>query len=138
MPSGREAGSAMPGDVECWGLGRPRGRQRKGAEMNDYLLLYSGGSMPDSPEEQAKVMKAWEGWMGQLGDSLKDGGNPFTPAVKSISADGSVSDGPAGSMASGYSILKAGSLDEATNMAKGCPVLQGGAKITVFETFSVM
>jgi hypothetical protein len=106
--------------------------------MNDYLLLYSGGKMPESQEEQAQVMKAWTDWMGQVGDALKDGGNPFTPAAKNISADGSVSDGPAGSMASGYSILKADSLDAAADMAKGCPVLQGGAKITVFETFSVM
>ena len=56
----------------------------------------------------------------------------------SISADGSVSDGPAGSMASGYSIISADSLDDAVTKAKGCPVLQGGAQISVFETFAVM
>jgi hypothetical protein len=106
--------------------------------MNDYLLLYSGGHMPESEEEQAMVMKAWMNWMGELGDALKDGGNPFTPAVKSIGADGSVSDGPAGSMASGYSIVKADSLDAAVEMAKGCPVLAGGATISVYETFAVM
>jgi hypothetical protein len=83
-------------------------------------------------------MKAWMNWMGELGDALKDGGNPFTPAVKSIGADGSVSDGPAGSMASGYSIVKADSLDAAVEMAKGCPVLAGGATISVYETFAVM
>jgi len=49
-----------------------------------------------------------------------------------------VSDGPAGSMASGYSIIKADSLDAAVGMAKGCPVLQGGAQISIFETFAVM
>src|SRR5439155_25423977 len=75
-------------------------------------------------------------WMGQLGSSLKDGGNPFTPASKTISNDGSISD--SGGSASGYSILSADSLDAATEMAKGCPVLQGGATITVYETFSVM
>lgn len=106
--------------------------------MNDYLLLYSGGSMPESDEEQAAVMKAWTDWMGELGDGLKDGGNPFTPAAKSIAADGSVSDGSGGMTASGYSIIRADSLDAATEMAKGCPVLQGGAQIAVFETFSVM
>jgi hypothetical protein len=103
----------------------------------DYLLLYSGGSMPESDEEQATVMKAWDVWMHELGSALKDGGNPFTPgSAKTIANDGSVSDG-AGS-ASGYSIITADSLDAATEMAKGCPVLQGGAKIEVYETFSVM
>ena len=58
--------------------------------MTDYLLLYSGGSMPETEEEQKTVMEAWNAWMGQLGSSLKDGGNPFTPASKTISAGGSV------------------------------------------------
>ena len=106
--------------------------------MTDYLLLYSGGSMPETEEEQKTVMDAWNTWMGQIGSALKDGGNPFTPASKTISADGSVGDGDGGGSASGYSILSADSLDAATEMAKGCPVLQGGAKITVYETFSVM
>ena len=106
--------------------------------MTDYLLLYSGGSMPETPEAQATVMAAWNDWMHATGDALKDGGNPFTPAAKSVAADGSVGDGPAGSMASGYSILKADSLDAAVEMAKSCPVLQGGAQISIFETFAVM
>jgi hypothetical protein len=65
-------------------------------------------------------------------------GNPFTPRAKRIAIDGSVSDGSVGTMASGYSILKAASLDAAVEMARGCPVLQGGAQISVFETFQVM
>jgi hypothetical protein len=43
-----------------------------------------------------------------------------------------------GTMASGYSIIKADSLDAAVEMARRCPVLLGGAQITVFETFPVM
>lgn len=104
--------------------------------MTDYLLLYSGGHMPEGEEEQSMVMKAWMDWMGQLGSALKDGGNPFTPAAKSITPEGSVSDmHPA---ASGYSIIQADSLDAAAELAKGCPVLQGGAQISVYETFAVM
>jgi hypothetical protein len=106
--------------------------------VTDYLLLYSGGSMPETEEEQAAVMKAWTDWMGGLGEGLKDAGNPFTPAAKTVANDGSVSDGAGGSMASGYSIIRADSLDAAVEMAKGCPVRQGGAQITVFETFEVM
>jgi hypothetical protein len=106
--------------------------------MTDYLLLYSGGSMPETEADQAVVMGAWDEWSKALGDAVVDLGNPFTPAAKSIASDGTVSDGPVGSMASGYSVLKADSLDEAVEMSRGCPVLQGGAQITVFETFSVM
>ena len=38
----------------------------------------------------------------------------------------------------GYSILKADSLDAAVALAKGCPVLAGGAAVVVSETFPVM
>lgn len=108
----------------------------KGIAMADYVLLYSGGTMPETKEEQDAVMAAWNAWFGELGGTLKDGGNPFTPAAKTIGADGSVSDG--GGSASGYSIVTADSLDEAVDKAKSCPVLQGGASITVYETFAVM
>jgi len=106
--------------------------------MAKYLLLSHGGSMPESEEETAKVMEAWGAWYGQLGSAVADPGNPFTPAAKGVAPDGSVSDGPAGTMASGYTVLEAGSLDAATEMAKGCPVLRGGASISIFETFEVM
>jgi len=103
----------------------------------DYLLLYSGGSMPETEAEQATVMEAWNTWMAGLGPALKDGGNPFTPgAAKTIGPDGSVRDGDGS--ASGYSIINADSLDVAADLAKGCPVLEGGATITVYETFAVM
>jgi hypothetical protein len=94
--------------------------------------------MPESEEEQAQVMKAWTDWFGTIGSALKDGGNPFSGTAMTIEADGSVRDGAGGSAASGYSIVTADSLDEAVGLAKGCPVLQGGAGIMVFETFAVM
>ncbi len=106
--------------------------------MANYLLLYSGGSMPESEAEQAAVMQAWGAWFGSLGSALVDGGNPTTGKAKTIASDGSVSDGSVGTTASGYSIIKADSLDSAVALAKGCPVLQGGAKISVVETFQVM
>ena len=105
--------------------------------MTDYLLLYRGGSMPESEAEQAASMEAWNAWFAALGPAVKDGGNPFAPgAAKTIGADGSIRDGDGA--ASGYSILSADSLDAAADLAKGCPVLQGGATVTVYETFSVM
>jgi|SRR5439155_5919461 len=107
--------------------------------MADYLLLYSGGAMPETEEEQAMVMKAWDSWMHDLGSTLKDGGNPFTPgAAKKISSGGSVSEGSVAPTASGYSIITADSLDDAVEKSKGCPVLQGGAEISIYETFAVM
>ncbi len=104
--------------------------------MANFLLTFHGGSMPEGEEAGAQVMQAWTEWFGALGDKLVDGGNP-TSGVKTIASDGSVTDG-ASNPPSGYSIIKADSLDEAVELAKGCPVLHGGASVVVAETFAVM
>ena len=104
--------------------------------MAKYLLLYEGGSMPETDAERDQAMKAWEAWFGTLGTAVADPGNPFSPGSKRVTADGSITSG-AGS-ASGYSVIEADSLDAAADLAKGCPVLQGGASIGVYETFDVM
>jgi len=104
--------------------------------MAKYLLAYRGGGMPETEQEQAKVMEAWGAWFGQLGAAVADPGNPVSQA-KTIGADGSVS-GDGRSSLSGYSVISADSLDAAIALAKGCPVLQGGASIEVCETFEAM
>jgi hypothetical protein len=108
-------------------------------KMANYLLLYSGGAgMPATEADQKAVLQEWTKWFQKLGSDLVDGGNPFTPMARSISSDGRVNNGPVDGMASGYSIIKANSLDDATAKAKGCPVLKSGAKITIYETFNAM
>ena len=103
--------------------------------MANYLLTYYGGGMPESPEEGAKVMQAWTAWFQKLGGSLVDGGNP-TSQSRAISPDGSVMD--ATSAPSGYSVIRADSLDAAVEASKSCPVLAGGAVVVVSETFNAM
>ena len=106
--------------------------------MANFVLLYSGGSMPETQAEQAQVMEAWGAWFSKIGSNLVDGGNPFTPVAKTIDKNGKVSDGPVGTLATGYSIIKADSLNAAVDLAKGCPVFLGGGQISVYETFPVM
>jgi hypothetical protein len=106
--------------------------------MTKFVLLYNGGGMPESEAEQAAVLKAWEDWYTELGKVVVDPGNPFSPVAKSVKRDGTVIDGPVGTMASGYSILEAESLDAAVEMAKGCPMLAGNGDISIFEAFEIM
>ena len=104
--------------------------------MANYLLTYHGeGGMPSTAEEAATVLAAWNAWFGQLGGAVVDGGNP-TSRTKAISPDGSVMD--ATSAPTGYSIIKADSLDAAVELSKGCPVLAGGQVVLVSETFPAM
>lgn len=103
--------------------------------MSNFLLVFHGGSMPESQEEGAKVMKAWTDWFAEIGDALVDGGNPASN-VREIASNGSVSTVQGGP--TGYSIIKADDIDAAVKIAKGCPVLAGGASLQVVETFNVM
>ncbi len=104
--------------------------------MAKYLLLFHGGSMPESEEEGKAVMAAWGTWFGTLGAAVADPGNPSS-AARTVNANGSVSSNGAPS-ASGYTILEADSLDAAVEMTKSCPVLAGGASVEVVETFEAM
>ena len=105
--------------------------------MGDFALLYSGGSMPETEEETARVMKAWTDWYEELGNAIKDAGNPFGGA-KTVGSDGSLRDGVTGAPHTGYTILSADSLDRAAELAKGSPVLEGGGSVTVYEIVAVM
>jgi hypothetical protein len=106
--------------------------------MANFILLYSGGGMPEDPAEIAATNQAWGAWFEKLGGALVDGGHPFAPTVKSLGSDGSVTDGPIGLLATGYSVLKADSLGAAVELARGCPVFLSGAQITVYEAIPVM
>ena len=106
--------------------------------MNNYLLLYSGGKMPANEIERQAVTGDWMVWLKKWSNNVVDQGNPFTPMAKNISSDGRISDGSTSSMPSGYTVIKANSMDEALRIAQGCPVLKGGAHITVYETFNAM
>jgi hypothetical protein len=103
-----------------------------------YVLVYYGGGMPESAAAQARVLKQWETWYGKLGSAVVDGGNPMSGAVNKIRADGTWAKGPIGKRVTGYSIIEASSVDKATKLAKGCPILRSGGEIAVYETFNAM
>jgi hypothetical protein len=104
--------------------------------MAKYLMAYRGGGMAATDAEREASMAAWGAWLGGLGPAMLDMGNPFGPSA-SVSGDGSVSEG-APSGLTGYSLLQADSLDAASKLAKGCPVLAAGGSVEVYETFEVM
>ena len=105
--------------------------------MANFVLVYTGGSAGATDAEREKTMQAWGAWFGKLGDKMVDAGNPFSAHAKNLS-NGSIHDGAVGTPATGYSILKADSLNDAADLAQGCPVLQSGGKITVYEITPAM
>ena len=104
--------------------------------MAKYVLAYHGGAAPESEEEGKKVMEAWMGWMGSLGDALIDGGNA-TGAAKTVVAGGTVEDGGGPNPISGYSLLEAADLDAAVALVKDCPIFDAGGSVEVAETIDM-
>lgn len=98
--------------------------------MAKYVLVYKGGNMAATDEERQAAMAAWGAFLGGLGDSLVDAGNPFGPSA-------AVGNGGSANL-TGYSIVSAGSLEEATEKAKGAPVVENGGGVEVYETIEVM
>lgn len=103
--------------------------------MAKYVLIYTGGQMADTEERQQAAMAAWGAFLSGLGDSLVDAGNPFGQSA-AVTATGGDGHGPSG--LTGYSVITAGSLAEATDKAKGAPVIDNGGAVEVYETIEVM
>lgn len=104
--------------------------------MTKFVLLYTGGTMPESEADQAAIMQAWGNWYAKVGGDVVDGGNPFSNAKhvtdKGV-GDGAVSSPPA----TGYTIISADSLDDAVMKVLGHPHLSYGGQVTVHETFEM-
>lgn len=102
--------------------------------MPKYVLTYSGGhGRPETEEEQAQAMKAWEEWFAGLGSAVLDGGNPIGPS-RTLAPGGEVSDG---SRVNGYSLIEADDLDAAVAMAKDCPMLDNDGTVEVGEALEM-
>lgn len=102
--------------------------------MGKFVLIYTGGSMPETAEAQEATMAAWGAWLGSLGAAALDGGNPFG-ASTAVKADGS--QGATGTGAGGYSVLSADSLQAAVALTSGCPILAVGGTVEVFEAIEM-
>jgi hypothetical protein len=102
--------------------------------MGKYVFAYTGGGMAETPEEQQAQLQAWTDWSTQLGKAIVDFGNPFAGS-KTVKPGGSVDGGASG--LSGYSVIEAGSLDDAAKLAGGCPILNNGGNVEVYEALEM-
>ena len=103
--------------------------------MSNYVFAYHGGNRPESPEEGAKHMAKWKAWIGGLGDAVVNPGTPLGKS-KTVSSAG-VSDDGGSNPLSGFSIVKADSMDAALEMAKECPLLEIGGTLEVAEVMEM-
>jgi len=100
--------------------------------MDEFILLFrhEDGQKIASPEQIQQWMKQTMDWIGGIAAQNKfvsGTGLPFADA-RVVKHKGIVTNGPFGDIKEtigGFVIVKADSVDEAVEFAKGCPVLQG-------------
>ncbi|MDF1607237.1 hypothetical protein PZ897_03505 [Hoeflea sp. YIM 152468] len=93
--------------------------------MPNYVFAYHGGKKPDTPEAGQKEMEKWGAWFAQMGDAVVDPGNPVGQSW-TVSSAGISHNGGANPV-SGYTVVRAASMEAAAAMAKACPILDGGS-----------
>ena len=104
--------------------------------MAKYLFVYHGGKMPETPEEGARIMAAWNEWMAGVGKGLIDGGNPVGQSI-TVQSDSSVARNGGANPVSGYTIIEAANEDAAIEIAKGCPILSNGGSVELAEAIDM-
>lgn len=101
-------------------------------EMDEFILIFrhEDGEKVASPEQMQIWMKQTMDWIGGIAAQNKFvvGNGLLFDDAKVVGHNNVVTNGPFGDIKEtigGYIIVKAESVDEAVEFAKGCPVLQG-------------
>ena len=99
--------------------------------MKQFVLVYLGGNHPTDPVAANKHMDKYMQWLASLGESVVV---PMTPLkdTTSVRSTGEIREGGSSSM-SGFTILKADSLQAAISIAQSCPFLEIGGSLEVSE-----
>jgi hypothetical protein len=109
------------------------------APMANYLYIFRGGmagTADQSPAQMQQHMQKWNDWIQAL---TKTGnfksGEPLEAGGKTISGKRkNVTDGPfaeAKDLVGGYLLVTAQSLDQAVELAHGCPILEVDGSVEV-------
>jgi hypothetical protein len=113
--------------------------------MKEFMLIFVGEDVTNrqmSPDQMQAQMGKWFSWI----DSLKAkgtyvDGRPLVPAAKTVKGKKPVvTDGPfaeSKEIVGGYFIINASSLDEAAEIAKGCPDFELGTSVEVREVMKM-
>ena len=99
--------------------------------MKQFVLVYLGGNQPSSEEESQKHFEKYMGWLSSLGDAVVIPTIPLKDTT-TVSPDGTVREGGSSAM-SGFSIIKADSMEAALSIAQDCPFLEIGGSLEVSE-----
>jgi len=108
--------------------------------MNNYLLIFRGGLdfKTASADHYQEAMLKWKTWIEKLEREGRDGsGHRLLPLGAVISGEKKrVTDGPYAEgkeIVGGFKLIKAKDLNDALEVAKGCPIFDYGGITEVRE-----
>jgi hypothetical protein len=105
--------------------------------MSEFTYLYRGREVSPSPEQMQKTMEKWMAWFKELGENghMKNPGHPLEHTGKVVKGkQKAVIDGPyaeAKDVIGGFTLIEAKDLAQATELSKGCPILDVGGSVEV-------
>src|SRR5471030_574898 len=101
--------------------------------MNEFILIYRSEPSTNvlTPEQMKNVSQPWQDWMGSLAAQ-----NKLANMGSRLGFDGSVlkTGGPyveIKELIVGFSVIRANDIQEANEIAKGCPILVTGGSVEV-------
>lgn len=109
--------------------------------MKDFVLLFRAieSTEKPSPEQIQQSMNSWMEWMGQIvaQGKMSEKGSRLGLADSRVLRQDGYTDGPYTEIKeflNGFIIVRVADLEEATELAKGCPVLRHGGCVEIRPT----
>ncbi len=102
--------------------------------MNEYVLIFRMDILTEALQptelQMKKYLKEWKAWTGEIAEAgkLAGGGNHLLREGRTLRSNEQSSEGPYVSnneSVAGYIIVLAKDMNEATKLAKKCPILRG-------------
>lgn len=112
--------------------------------MKEFALIFRNkvSDTKPSPEQMQAIMTEWMNWMGGIAaqDKMVNKGNRLSVSeARTVKSDEIVTDGPYTELKefiSGYILVRAEDINDAVDLAKGCPVLKAGGNVEVRSVVS--
>jgi len=110
--------------------------------MSQFVYLYrmtdaARQEAMGTPERAQQNMQRWMAWMTDLDKKghLKDRGQPLERSGKVVRGQQkTVTDGPfteAKDLVGGFTLIEAPDIDQAVELSRGCPILDGGGSVEI-------
>jgi hypothetical protein len=107
--------------------------------MTDFMLLFRRPQFDTSkadPKQMEATTQKWHSWINSIAeqDKLVAVGQRLSTEGKVLKPGGVITDGPFVEIREhlgGYLVIRAGSIEEATTLAHGCPILEETGSVEI-------